>query len=386
MSKQDYYQLLQIEKNATADDIKKAYRKLAMKYHPDKNQGNKDAEHKFKEISEAYEVLKDEQKRAAYDRYGHAAFDGHGGGSRGHGGFSGGASNADFSDIFGDIFGDFMGGGRTRQRQTRSAKVRGADLRYNLEISLEQAFQGKQETIQFSTAVKCDTCDGSGSKDKSAPIDCIACNGLGKVHAQQGFFTIERSCSSCNGFGKIIKNPCTTCHGEGRSHKQKTLSVNIPEGVEDGMRIRLTGEGEVGLRGGQAGDLYIFITIRPHEFFTRDHNDIHCKVPIQMTTAVLGGEIEVPTIDGSRAKVSIPEGSQNGDTLRLKGKGMKVMRSGGRRGDMYIHTSIEMPVKLNKKQKELLKEFEDSSSAEKGHSPKVESFFKKVRELWEELK
>ncbi len=381
MSKKDFYELLGINKSSTPDEIKKAYRKLAMQYHPDKNPGNKEAEQKFKEISEAYDVLKDEQKKAAYDRYGHSAF-GNGGGGAGGGSYGFGNMNSgDFTDIFSDLFGDFMGGGKGKASgSNRSAKVKGADLRYNMEISLEDAFKGKQETIQFNTAVKCDTCNSTGSKDKSEPVNCTTCKGAGRVHMQQGFFTIERTCPNCNGVGKIIKNPCSSCHGEGRVRKQKTLSVNIPEGVEDEMRIRLAGEGELGLRGGDAGDLYIFISIKEHEFFTRETSNIHCKVPIKMTKAILGGDLEVPTIDGTRSKVTIPEGTQNNDILRLKGKGMKVMKSGGRRGDMYIHVSIETPVKLSKKQKELLEEFNkiDESST----SPKVNKFFDKVKDLW----
>lgn len=379
MAKQDFYELLGVQKNANAEDIKKAYRKLAMKYHPDKNPNNKEAEAKFKEISEAYEVLKDDQKRAAYDRYGHNAFTNQG---AGHSGFN--PMGGDFADVFGDLFGDFMGGRRQQAGGAkRSTKVKGADLRYNMTIDLEAAYHGKQETIQFTTAAQCETCKGSGSKDNSDPISCGVCKGHGKLHRQQGFFTIEQTCHACHGAGKVIKNPCTSCSGEGRVRKQKTLSVNIPEGVEDGMRIRLAGEGEVGLRGGAAGDLYIFISVKEHEFFTRDHHDIHCKVPIKMTTASLGGEIEVPTIDGGRAKVTIHEGAQSNDTLRLKNKGMTVMRAGGRRGDMYIHVLVETPVKLSKRQKELLKEFETLD--EKDSSPKVEKFFKKVKEMWTDL-
>jgi len=379
MAKQDFYELLGIQKNASAEEIKKAYRKLAMKYHPDKNPNNKEAEATFKEISEAYEVLKDEQKRAAYDRYGHAAFTNQGAGAGGFSSHMGG----DFSDVFSDLFGDFMGGRAHGGGKRPTGKIKGADLRYNMSIDLETAYHGKQETIQFTTAAQCETCKGSGSKDNSAPVNCSVCKGYGKIQRQQGFFTIEQACHACQGIGKVIKNPCTSCSGEGRVRKQKTLSVNIPEGVEDGMRIRLSGEGEVGLRGGSAGDLYIFISVKEHEFFTRDHHDIHCKVPIKMTTAALGGEIEVPTIDGTRAKVTIHEGTQNNDALRLKSKGMKVMRAGGRRGEMYIHVLVETPVKLNKRQKELLKEFE--ALDEKDSSPKVERFFKKVKEMWTDL-
>lgn len=382
MSKQDYYKLLGVEKSANKDELKKSYRALAMKYHPDRNPGDKEAEQKFREISEAYEVLKDDQKRAAYDRFGHAAFQQGGGGA---GGFGGGGFDpgANFADIFGDLFGDFMGGGRGGNNR-KSAKVRGADLRYNLEISLEEAFTGKQQKIQFNTAASCDGCNGSGAKNGAQPENCRTCGGAGKVRIQQGFFTMERTCTGCNGLGKVIKDPCNRCGGEGRLRKDKNISVSIPEGVEDGTRIRLTGEGEVGIRGGEAGDLYIFITVKEHEFFIREGNDIHCKVPIKMTTAVLGGSVEVPVIDGTRAKVTIPDGTQNDDKFRLKEKGMSVMRAGGKRGDMYIHVGVEMPVKLTKRQKEILKEFDELDG--RGTSPKVESFLNKVKGIWADLK
>lgn len=383
MSKQDYYKLLGVEKTASADDMKKAYRSLAMKYHPDRNPGDKEAEAKFLEISEAYDVLKDEQKRAAYDRYGHAAFE-NGGGRPAGGGFGGGGfdPSGNFSDLFGDLFADMMGGGGGRGRQ--NVRQRGADLRYNLEISLTDAYFGKQQKIQFSTAAKCDTCSGSGSKDGSAPTDCRMCGGHGKIRTQQGFFTMERTCTACNGLGKVISNPCGSCSGEGRVRREKNLIVNIPEGVEEGTRIRLTGEGEVGLRGGEAGDLYIFISVKAHEFFIREGHDIHCKVPIKMTIASLGGDVEVPVIDGTRAKVAVPSGTQTDDRFRLKGKGMKVMRSGGRRGDMYIHAAVEIPVKLSKKQRELLEEFDKLDG--RGTNPKAESFIDKVRGFWAEMK
>jgi molecular chaperone DnaJ len=378
MSKQDYYSLLGVEKNASADELKKAYRKLAMKYHPDKNPGDKVAEAKFKELSQAYEVLKDEQKRAAYDRYGHDAFEN--GGMGGAGGGAGFDPGANFADIFGDLFGDFMGG---RGGGGRTASQRGSDLRYNLEISLEEAFAGKQQKIQFTSATQCDKCTGSGSNDGSSAAACGTCGGMGKIRMQQGFFTVERTCTSCNGAGKVIKNPCSRCGGEGRTRKERTLSVSVPEGVEDGTRIRLTGEGEVGLRGAQAGDLYIFISVREHEFFIRDGHDIHCKTPIKMTTAALGGDVEVPVIDGTRAKVTIPAGTQSSDKFRLKGKGMTIMRAGGRRGDMYIHCNVEVPVKLSKKQKDLLKEFAELDG--RGTNPKVESFLKKAKNIWADL-
>jgi molecular chaperone DnaJ len=376
MSKQDYYKLLEVEKNVTPDELKKSYRKLAMKYHPDRNPGDKEAEKKFKEISEAYDTLKDEQKRAAYDRYGHAAFE-----NGGNGGFGGGAGfdpGANFADIFGDLFGGF-GGGR-QGGGGRTASTKGSDLRYNIDITLEEAFAGKQQKIQFTAAVKCDGCEGTGSKDGSAAENCRACGGAGKIRMQQGFFTVERTCTTCGGMGKIITNPCNRCAGEGRLRKEKNLSVNIPEGVEDGTRIRLANEGEVGFRGGPAGDLYIFVTVKEHEFFIREGNDIHCRVPIKMTTATLGGDVEVPVIDGTRAKVTIPDGTQSEDKFRLKGKGMSIMRSGGRRGDMYIHCSVEIPVKLSKKQKDLLKEFDELDG--RGTNPKVESFINKVKSVW----
>lgn len=373
MSKQDYYSLLGVERNADAEALKKAYRKLAMKYHPDRNPGDKEAEAKFKELSEAYEVLKDEQKRAAYDRYGHAAFENNAGGPGGAG-FNPGAN---FADIFGDLFGDFMGG-RGAQGGGRRAPTRGSDLRYNLEISLSDAFKGMQQKIQFTTAVACDSCDGSGSKDKSSPSNCGTCGGAGRVRMQQGFFTMERTCTACNGMGQVITNPCHRCGGEGRMRKEKTLSVTIPDGVEDGTRIRLANEGEVGLRGGPAGDLYIFVSVKEHEFFIREGNDIHCKVPIKMTTAALGGDVEVPVIDGTRARVTIPAGAQNNDRFRLKGKGMTIMRAGGRRGDMFIHVAVEVPMKLSKKQKDLLAELDESMDG-RGTNPKVEEFVQKVK-------
>jgi molecular chaperone DnaJ len=380
--KQDYYKLLGCEKNASQDDLKKSYRKLAMKYHPDRNPGDKEAEHKFKEISEAYDVLKDEQKRAAYDRFGHAAFENGGmGGGRSAGGFGGGFDpGANFSDIFGDLFGDMMGG-RSRQG---GMNLRGADLRYNLEISLIDAYKGKQQKIQFTTAVKCEPCKGTGSKDGSAPIDCRMCGGHGKIRTQQGFLMMERTCTACHGMGKTISNPCTSCSGEGRVRREKNLVASIPAGVEEGTKIRLSGEGEVGLRGGEAGDLYIFITVKTHEFFIREGHDIHCKVPIKMTVAALGGEIEVPVIDGTLAKVTVPAGTQTDDRFRMKGKGMVVMQSGGRRGDMYMHTVVEVPVKLSKKQRELLEQFDGLEG--RGVHPKSEGFMTKVRSFWAEMK
>ncbi len=376
--KKDFYEILGVHRNASADELKKAYRKLAMQHHPDKNPGDKKAEEKFKEISHAYDILQDEQKRAAYDRFGHDAFTqgGNGGGGAGAAGFDFGSG---FADIFEDLFGNLGGGAG---RRPASGPARGADLRYNMEISLEEAFKGKQETINVTTAVACDSCQGVGGEKGSKPVTCTTCNGQGRVRATQGFFTVERTCASCQGMGKTIKDPCKRCAGSGRMRKEKTLSVTIPAGVEEGTRIRLTNEGEVGMRGGPPGDLYIFLSVKSHPLFTRDGVDIHCQAPIAMTTAALGGSMEVPTIDGGKVKVTIPEGTQGGHQFRLRGKGMSVLRS-SHRGDMYIHAQVETPVKLNKKQRELLKEFEKSG----GHtSPQAESFFSKVKDLWEDLK
>lgn len=379
MSKRDYYEILGVERGADADAIKKAFRKLAMQYHPDRNAGNKEAEQRFKEINEAYDVLKDEQKRAAYDRFGHQAFEG-GMGGAGAGGFD---FSGSFSDIFEDLFGEFTGqrrrgpGGGGAQ-----ARARGSDLRYNLQISLEDAFRGKQQTITLTTAVACDSCSGSGAEKGAEPVTCTTCSGRGKIRAQQGFFTVERTCHVCQGTGKIIENPCRKCAGTGTTRKDKSLAVNIPAGVEEGTRIRLAGEGEAGMRGGAPGDLYIFLSVKPHPLFRREGPNIHCNVPIAMTTAALGGNIEVPTIDGGRVKVTIPEGTQTGHQFRLRGKGMSVLRAPSR-GDMYIHAQVETPMHLNKKQKDLLKEFDKTTG--KDTSPESASFLDKVRDFWEDL-
>ncbi len=380
MAKQDYYDLLGVSRSAKPDELKKAYRKLAMKYHPDKNAGDKESEKKFKEINEAYDILKDDQKRAAYDRMGHAAFEGGTGGGGGGfhaGGFDFAASG--FGNIFDDMFSEFMGGGaQTRGAQT--ASLQGADLRYNMEISLEDAFKGLKKNIKISTNTTCDDCHGSGASEGSKAETCPTCHGQGKTRARQGFFTIERTCSHCHGMGKIIKNPCKTCAGSGRTRKEKTLSVTIPAGIEEGARIRLTGEGEAGLRGGSPGDLYIFLHIKSHKLFHRDGPNIYCQVPISMSTAALGGEIEVPAIDGHTARVKVPEGTQSGKQFRLKGKGMSIMRSSSR-GDMYIETTVETPVNLTKRQKELLEEF--AGLEKKSHSsPLSEGFFAKIKDLW----
>ncbi len=382
MAKRDYYEVLGVDRGADADAIKKAFRKLAMQYHPDRNQGNPEAEQRFKEINEAYDVLKDEQKRAAYDRFGHQAFEGGMGGGAGAGGFD---FTGSFSGIFDDLFGKFTGQRRRGGGAGASgpARARGSDLRYNLQISLEDAFRGKQQTITLTTSVACDACHGTGAEKGAQPITCTTCSGRGKVRVQQGFFTIERTCHTCQGTGKIIENPCRKCAGTGTVRKDKTIAVNIPAGVEEGTRIRLAGEGEAGMRGGESGDLYIFLSVKPHPLFRRDGPNIHCNVPISMTTAALGGSIEVPTIDGGRVKVTIPEGTQTGHQFRLRGKGMSVLRSPAR-GDMYIHAQVEIPMHLNKRQKDILREFDKASG--KDTSPESASFLDRVREFWEDLK
>lgn len=380
----DYYETLGVAKNASSDEIKKAYRKLAMKYHPDKNPGDEAAEKKFKEINAAHDILKDEQKRAAYDRYGEAAFSGGGGpgagGGAGFGGFEG-----TFSDIFEDLFGaGGMGGRQSSSRATASS--RGSDLRYNMEITLEEAYNGGKKEIRVTKQDSCDVCDGTGSADKSAGVEtCGTCGGSGVMRMRQGFFTLEQTCTACSGTGKTIKNPCGACGGKGRKQRTKTLSVNIPAGVEDGTRIRVSAEGDAGMRGSEAGDLYIFLSIKPHDLFVREGRDIHCKVPIPMTVAALGGSIEVPSIDGTRAKLSIPEGTQTGRKFRMRSKGMSVMRS-GTRGDMYVHTVVETPVKLSKKQKELLEEFAAEAGDKGSCHPESEGFFDKVKNFFDDLK
>ena len=381
MSKRDYYEVLGVAKGASADEVKKAYRKLAMKYHPDKNPGDAEAEQKFKEINEAYDVLKDEQKKAAYDRFGHGAFDGGMGGGAGAGG-GGFDFSGNFSDIFDDLFNEFSGA-RKRGGGGQGAAQRGSDLRYNMQISLEEAFKGKQENITITTSVTCESCDGSGGEKGSKPISCSTCGGRGSIRAQQGFFTVERSCHTCQGTGKIIEKPCKKCAGSGTVRKDKKLNVTIPSGVEEGTRIRLAGEGEAGFRGGPAGDLYIFLSVKPHRFFKRDGANIHCSVPITISTAALGGAIEVPTIDGGKVKVSIPEGTQTGHQFRLRGKGMAILRSKSR-GDMFIHVTLETPVQLSKKQKEILRDFDQTGTIK--NNPESSGFFDKVKEFWEDLK
>jgi molecular chaperone DnaJ len=384
MAKRDYYEVLGVGKTADEKELKAAYRKLAKQYHPDANQHDKTAEHKFKEISEAYDVLKDPQKKAAYDRFGHQAFEGGMGGRPGGAGFGPDFSSS-MSDIFEDLFGDFMGGQRGQGRQQRgggragTGAQRGADLRYNMEISLTEAFSGKTAQIRVPSSVACEACNGSGAKPGSSPTTCTTCGGHGTVRSQSGFFTVERTCPTCQGRGQVISDPCHACHGQGRVNKERTLSVNIPAGVEDGTRIRLGNEGEAGLRGGPAGDLYIFLSVRAHEFFQRDGADLFCKVPVSMTTAALGGEIEVPTIDGKKARVSVPDGSQTAKQFRLKGKGMPVLRS-SQVGDMYIQIAVETPVNLSRRQRDLLKEFDKEA---RNNSPESEGFFAKAKSFWE---
>ncbi len=380
MAKRDFYDVLGVPRGADQAAIRAAYRKLAMQFHPDRNPGNAEAETRFKEINEANEILKDDEKRAAYDQFGHAAFEG--GGGRGNpGDFA-----SSFADVFDDLFGDFMGGGGGRRRgggQQRSGGQRGADLRYNMEITLEEAFAGKQAKIRVPTAVACEPCGGSGADDPNATATCATCGGYGKVRAQQGFFSIERPCPTCAGQGQVIRDPCKVCSGSGRVQKDKSLNVTIPKGVDDGMRIRLTGEGEAGLRGAPAGDLYLFISVKPHTIFQRDGDIVFCPVPIPVTTAALGGAIEVPTIDGKRAKVQIPAGTQSGRQFRLRGKGMTAVRGAGR-GDMLIETVVETPVNLTSRQKELLKDFETAGGSS-SQSPESEGFFAKVKDVWQDL-
>lgn len=394
MAKQDYYKILGVDKNADQSALKKAYRALAMKYHPDRNPNDKSAEQKFKELNEAYDVLKDDQKRAAYDQFGHSAFENGGFGQAGRGGaggFGGGFGGAggfagagNFSDVFEEMFGEFMGGRAAGGRGGAGAgQGRGADLTQHLEITLEEAFNGAEKKVNIAKHESCSECSGSGAAKGSSPKTCTDCNGVGRVRMQQGFFTIERACPTCGGVGEVIKDPCKKCHGSGRERSEKTLAVSVPAGLEDGTRIRLTGEGEVGVRGGRPGDLYVFINIKTHKFFKREGSDLHCRAPIPITTAALGGSIEVPNIEGGRTKFTIPSGTQSGQKFRLKGKGMTQY---GRkdRGDMFLEVAVETPVNLSSKQKDMFKELEKTSGDK--NNPRSSGFFSKVKEIWEDLK
>ncbi len=372
MSKRDYYEILGVAKNASDDEVKKAYRKLAMKFHPDRNPDDKGAEEKFKEAKEAYEVLSDGDKRAAYDQFGHEGVNPQGG-PGGFGGF-GSAGGFDFSDIFEGIFGGGMGGGG----RGRSNVYRGADLRYNLEITLEEAARGTETKIRIPTLEECESCHGSGAKPGTQPTTCPTCQGHGQVRMQQGFFSIQQTCPRCQGSGKIVAEPCGTCNGQGRIKKHKTLSVKIPAGVDEGDRIRLAGEGEAGVNGGPPGDLYVQIHLKAHPLFKRDGDDLHCEMPVSFATAALGGEVEIPTLDG-HARLKVAAETQSGQVLRLKGKGIKGVRSSGP-GDLYCHVVVETPVKLSARQKELLREFE--SLSQQNNNPKAQSFMDRVKEFF----
>jgi molecular chaperone DnaJ len=380
MSKRDFYEILGVEKNASEAEIKKAFKRLAMKYHPDRNPDNKEAEEKFKEAKEAYDVLSDAQKRSAYDQFGHAGVD-PSAGMGGAGGFAGGAS---FSDIFGDVFGDIFGGGRARGGGGSRA-YRGDDLQYNLELNLEDAVRGTQVDVRIPTHVTCDECGGSGAKKGTTPSTCPTCGGIGQVRMQQGFFSLQQTCPRCHGSGKIINDPCGKCHGQGRVQKHKTLSVKIPAGVDSGDRIRLSGEGEAGEHGGPPGDLYVQISVRPHPIFERDGQDLFCEVPINMVTAALGGEMEVPTLDG-RVKLKIPPETQSGKQFRLRGKGVRSVR-GGQVGDLMCRVQVETPVNLTKRQKELLEELNQSLQQDSvQHSPRSSSWLDGVKKFFEDMK
>ena len=373
MADKDFYEILGVQRNASDDEIKKSYRKLAMKYHPDRNKDDKESERKFKEVSAAYEILKDSEKRSAYDQYGHDAFR-QGGGGQGFGDFGGG-----FSDIFEEFFGGGFGG-QSRQRGPQ----RGNDLRYNMSVSLQEAYSGKKSQIRIPSYEGCDLCSATGSADKAGPSTCSTCGGQGKVRSTQGFFSIERPCPTCGGEGSSIKNPCLKCSGTGQVKKQKTISVTIPAGVDTGTRIRISGEGEPGQRGAGNGDLYIFVEVQKDKLFEREEENIFCQIPISITTAILGGDVEVPTIEGKKARLNIPPGTQSETQFRLKGKGMSILRQ-TRRGDMYVEANVEIPVNLNSKQKAILQEFEKEGGTSKKHSPKSQSFFSKLKEVWEDL-
>ncbi|WP_413285024.1 molecular chaperone DnaJ [Vibrio sp. MA40-2] len=378
MSKRDFYEVLGVSRDASERDIKKAYKRLAMKFHPDRNQDDSQAGEKFKEVKEAYEVLTDSQKKAAYDQYGHAAFE-----QGGMGGGFGGGQGADFGDIFGDVFGDIFGGGRRGGGQSRAQ--RGADLRYNMELSLEDAVRGCDKEIEIPTLVECEVCHGSGAKEGSSAQTCSTCHGHGQVQMRQGFFAVQQTCPTCNGKGQIIKDPCNSCHGQGRKQKTKTLNVKIPAGVDTGDRIRLSGEGEAGEHGAPAGDLYVQVHVREHNIFERDGNNLFCEVPVSFTQAALGGEVEVPTLDG-RVSLKVPEETQTDRLFRMRGKGVKGVRGGGV-GDLIVKLVVETPVKLSSRQKDLLREFEETCSGDAGnkHKPKSEGFFNGVKKFFDDL-
>ena len=380
MSKRDYYDVLGVDRNADEKALKSAYRKLAMKYHPDQNPDDAEAEAMFKEVGEAYAVLSDAEKKAAYDRFGHAAFENGMGGGGGGNPFGGGDPNDIFQDIFSQVFGGspFGGGGRRR-----NGPQRGADLRYDMDISLEEAFHGKDATINVPSTVECGTCHGSGAEPGTQPETCPSCGGAGTIRAQQGFFTMERTCGRCHGRGTIIKSPCKTCGGAGHVQEDRKLSVKIPAGVETGMRIRLSGEGEAGTKGGPKGDLYIFVNVSEHDIFERDGPNLYCRTPVSMVTAALGGEVEIPTIDGGRARVTIPEGAQTGRKLRLRGKGMPSIRGNHKVGDLYIEMFVETPRNLSARQKEILHEFCECSG--KDCNPESEGFMGRVKKFWDDI-
>jgi len=375
MADKDFYEILGVQKNASDDEIKKSYRKLAMKYHPDRNKDDKESERRFKEVSAAYEILKDSEKRSAYDQYGHDAFR--------QGGMGGGQGFGDFGGGFSDIFEEFFGGGFGGSSRQRGPQ-RGNDLRYNMSVSLQEAFNGKKSQIRIPSYEGCDLCSATGSADKSGPSTCSTCGGHGKVRSTQGFFSIERPCPKCGGEGSSIKNPCLKCSGSGQVKKQKTISVTIPAGVDTGTRIRISGEGEPGQRGAGNGDLYIFVEVQKDKLFEREEENVFCQIPISITTAILGGDVDVPTIEGKKARLNIPPGTQSETQFRLKGKGMSILRQ-TRRGDMYVETNVEIPVNLNSKQKAILQEFEKEGGTSKKHSPKSQSFFSKLKEVWEDL-
>ena len=375
MAKRDFYAVLGVDKSSSPEQIKSAYRKLAVKHHPDKNPGDKVSEDKFKEASEAYNILSNQEKKQNYDNFGHAAFE-NGGGRQG-GGFGGGFGGADFSDIFEDFFGDFGGGGRSRGR--RSSNNRGSDLRYDLSITLEEAHEGKKQDIKFPTTEKCNTCKGNGSKPGHSPDRCTVCGGNGKVRSNQGFFTVQQTCPQCAGSGEEITNPCNDCNGQGNKQASKKISVTIPKGVDDGTRIRLAGKGEAGTKGGTSGDLYLFVNVHSHDLFKRSDENLFFEFPISIADAALGTTIEIPTIDGGKAKIKIPDGTQNGKQFRLKGKGMPYMRGSGN-GDLYVQVNTEVPISLNKEQKELLEKFREIENEKS--NPSIKKFFQKAKSFW----